>query len=68
MIGWICPKCKRGVNPNTSHCNCDNEQYTPFNPFTPKPFNPITEIKKVINPDVVTTIGTTVDRPYTIIY
>ena len=68
QIGWICPKCNRGVNPNLNHCDCDNGQYTPFQPFTPKPFNPIEEIKKVVVETGETGTITTHIRPYTIIY
>ena len=68
--GWVCPKCGTAVNPSVATCPCnDNGQYTPFQPFTPKPFNPIEEIKKVV---IETTEGSTVttnpNRPYTIIY
>lgn len=66
QIGWICPKCRRGINPNVAYCNCDNNHYTPFSPFTPKPLNPIEETK--INCDDLNPNTVTSDKPYKIIY
>lgn len=55
MIGWICPKCNKSVNPNMNHCDCggyETKPYTPITPYepytpiwiTPYPFQPITTI------------------------
>lgn len=27
QIGWICPVCGRGVNPNLTSCPCNNEPH-----------------------------------------
>lgn len=58
MIGWICPKCKKSINPKLDFCPCSlgNQPYTPFEPFKPKPYNPITDYK------TITTDNTTIDN------
>lgn len=35
MIGWICPKCGKAVNPNLNHCDCDVYSTKPYNPYEP---------------------------------
>jgi hypothetical protein len=51
MLGWICPKCNRSVNPKLDFCPCSlgNQPYTPFEPFKPKPYNPINDYKTITN-------------------
>ena len=39
MMGWICPKCNRGVNPNSETCPCNH------NKECNKPYNPVVETK-----------------------
>lgn len=41
MIGWICPKCGKSVNPKLDHCDCNLVQpLTPYKPTEWKPYNP----------------------------
>lgn len=44
MVGWICPKCNRGVNPNQNHCECTPVRFSPYQPtwIAPYPYYPYT--------------------------
>lgn len=58
MIGWICPKCNRSVNPKLDHCDCNyyhGQPYTPFAPF--RPFEPY-KITWIGDNPTITTTGT----------